>query len=194
MRRILALPSVLVASILLAGPAGAQEAVAPPVPPVPPPWVISPSESWGWDGMGYGGFPGPQQASAYRGFGFLREPGWTRYAYYGGWGFRAPGFSANFAPYAVRPLPPLPQPPATLIITVPADSKLTIDDRPTTQTSDTRTFVARNLNPGYTYYYQLKAEVVRDGQTQHLSKRVAVRPGEVTRVDLNPPAPAITSR
>jgi uncharacterized protein (TIGR03000 family) len=156
-------------------------------------------EGWvfrgGWDFYGYSA---PDAfGSAYGGFGYVGAPGWTQRGYYGGWGYRAPGFSANFAPYAV---PPKPAPPAsvapesTLIINCPADAELRIDDQVMKQTSDTRTFTTRKLTPGKTYQYDLKAEVVRDGQKQILTKRVEVRAGETTRVTLDLPGTALTSR
>ena len=54
--------------------------------------------------------------------------------------------------------------PATLIVSLPADAKLTIDDSPTASTSAERTFVSPTLKPGQDYNYTLKAEMVRDAQ------------------------------
>src|SRR5581483_3265408 len=140
----------------------------------------------GWVGLGHG--------TAFGEFGPQGPPGWTPRGYYGGWGYRAPGFSANYAPFAVRPLPPAPAAPATLIINMPAGAELTVNDRPTSQTSDTRTFTASKLARNTTGYYDLKARVVRDGQTQVMTRRVALRPGEVTRVTLDVPEAAVTRR
>jgi uncharacterized protein (TIGR03000 family) len=153
----------------------------------PPGWAFR-----GWEGLVDAG---PGIGSAYRGYGYMGPPGWTPFGFYGGWGFRAPGFSANFAPFVLPPPPLNAEPPgATLIINLPADAVLTIDDRATTQTSEQRTFTSHKLASGYTYYYNLKAEIVRDGQTQIVTKRVPVRVGEVTRVTLEPAETALTSR
>jgi uncharacterized protein (TIGR03000 family) len=76
--------------------------------------------------------------------------------------------------------------PATLIVSLPADAKLVIDDTLTSSTSSERTFVSPNLTPGSDYNYTLKADVVRNGQTVHVEEKVTVRAGEETRVSLLP--------
>src|SRR5262249_20676646 len=70
---------------------------------------------------------------------------------------------------------------ARLIIDVPTDAKLYIDDQPMKTQSARRTFSTPALQPGQTYYYEVRAEVVRDGKTQAETKRVIVRSGEVVR-------------
>jgi uncharacterized protein (TIGR03000 family) len=76
---------------------------------------------------------------------------------------------------------------AKLYVTLPADAKLTIDGRPTVSTSGSRVFETPNLTPGRTFHYELKATVVRDGKTETVTKRVAVRAGRGTRVKLEIP-------
>ena len=71
--------------------------------------------------------------------------------------------------------------PATIIVSLPAEAKLTIDDAATTSTGAVRTFVSPNLDNGRDYHYDLKAEV--DGKT--LTKRITVRAGEETRVEID---------
>jgi uncharacterized protein (TIGR03000 family) len=73
---------------------------------------------------------------------------------------------------------------ANLFVTLPADAKLTINGQVTTSTSETRLFVTPPLEIGWDYQYQLQAEIVRDGQRRILTKKVDVRPGEETRVNL----------
>ncbi|MBM4068653.1 MAG: TIGR03000 domain-containing protein [Planctomycetes bacterium] len=70
---------------------------------------------------------------------------------------------------------------ARLIVQVPAGAKLFIDDQPMTSTSANRTFVTPVLQPGRTYYYEIRAEVVRDGRTVSENQRVILRPGEIAR-------------
>jgi uncharacterized protein (TIGR03000 family) len=77
---------------------------------------------------------------------------------------------------------------ARVYVALPADAKLTIDDNPTVSTSESRVFETPSLTPGKTFYYVLKATVVRDGKTESVSKKVAVRAGEDTRVQLEIPA------
>jgi uncharacterized protein (TIGR03000 family) len=71
--------------------------------------------------------------------------------------------------------------PATIIVSLPAEAKLTIDDATTTSTGAVRTFVSPTLNAGRDYNYTLKTEIA--GQT--ISKLVTVRAGEETKVELS---------
>ena len=80
---------------------------------------------------------------------------------------------------------------AKLYVTLPADAKLTIDGRPTVSTSESRVFESPSLTPGKTYFYRLKATVVRDGKTETVTKEVAVRAGEDTRVKIEIPEAAV---
>jgi uncharacterized protein (TIGR03000 family) len=73
---------------------------------------------------------------------------------------------------------------AKLYVTLPADAKLTIDGVPTVSTSQSRVFVSPGLTPGKTFHYELKATVVRGGKTETVTKTVAVRAGEDTRVEI----------
>lgn len=70
---------------------------------------------------------------------------------------------------------------AKLIIEVPADAKLFIDDLPMKTASARRVFSTPNLQPGQTYYYIVRAEVVRDGKTVSETKRVTMKAGDVIR-------------
>ncbi len=76
---------------------------------------------------------------------------------------------------------------ATVVVTLPADAKLIVDDQPTASTSETRVFSSVNLRPGKVYEYTLRAEVVRDGELQSVSRQITVRAGETTRVNLDIP-------
>jgi uncharacterized protein (TIGR03000 family) len=80
-----------------------------------------------------------------------------------------------------------------LYVTLPADAKLTIDDTPTVSTSESRLFVSPSLPTGKTFHYVLKATVVRDGKTQTVTKKVAVRAGEDTQVNIEIPAAVATT-
>lgn len=77
--------------------------------------------------------------------------------------------------------------PATLVVTLPADAKLTIDGNATRSTEATRTFVTPALETGKEYSYTLKAEVVRDGQTFSTEQRITVRAGAESRINLTVP-------
>lgn len=75
--------------------------------------------------------------------------------------------------------------PATIIVTLPADAKLSIDDAVTKQTSDRRVFVSPTLNAGETYSYTLKAEFVAEGKAVVQSKKVSVTAGIETAVSFS---------
>lgn len=72
--------------------------------------------------------------------------------------------------------------PAIIIVSLPAQAKLTIDDLATKSTSASRAFASPALEPGKEFYYTLKAEIVRDGHAVATTKKVTVRAGEQTRV------------
>ncbi len=80
--------------------------------------------------------------------------------------------------------------PARIVVSLPADATLTIDDAATTSTSAQRTFVTPALNAGSEYQYTLKAEVTRNGERLTTTQKVTVRAGQESRVQLEFPAAA----
>jgi uncharacterized protein (TIGR03000 family) len=74
--------------------------------------------------------------------------------------------------------------PATIIVSLPAEARLSIDDSITNSTSDRRVFVSPELNPGREYHYTLKAEWNRDGKPVSVTKQVAVSAGNETMVTI----------
>jgi uncharacterized protein (TIGR03000 family) len=84
--------------------------------------------------------------------------------------------------------------PATIVVSLPADAKLTIDETPTKSTSATRIFASPVLEPGKEYFYTLKAELNQDGKVTTASKRVSVRAGQETRVTLELTSEAVAAR
>jgi uncharacterized protein (TIGR03000 family) len=83
---------------------------------------------------------------------------------------------------------------ATLVVTLPEDATLTIDDEETTSTSANRVFVTPALEQGKEYEYTLKAKIVRDGKTQMATAKVTVRPGETSQVELKIPAAGVAAQ
>src|SRR5262249_871346 len=71
--------------------------------------------------------------------------------------------------------------PATILVSLPADAKLFVDDAATTSTSTSRTFVTPALENGKTYGYTLKAEVVRDGKVVSTVNRTKFAPASPAR-------------
>jgi uncharacterized protein (TIGR03000 family) len=72
--------------------------------------------------------------------------------------------------------------PAQLIVQVPADAKLFLDDQLTTTSSEERTFVTPNLDSGYLYTYTVRAEISRDGQKYTETKKIGVTAGSTSRL------------
>jgi uncharacterized protein (TIGR03000 family) len=84
--------------------------------------------------------------------------------------------------------------PVSLVVRLPADARLTIDGHPTRSTSGTRWFVSPPLEPGKTFHYELRAEVVRDGKRLTETRRVAVRAGQVSDVTMAFPGQAVARK
>jgi uncharacterized protein (TIGR03000 family) len=70
---------------------------------------------------------------------------------------------------------------ARLIVELPADAKLYIDDQLMRTTSERRAFNTPLLLRGQTYYYELRAEVLRDGKPVAVTKRVTLKAGDIVQ-------------
>ncbi len=84
--------------------------------------------------------------------------------------------------------------PATIVVSLPADAKLMVDETITKSTSASRLFASPILETGKEYHYTLKAEIVRDGTTYTAVRRVPVRAGEETRVTLEFPETSLVEQ
>jgi len=84
--------------------------------------------------------------------------------------------------------------PATIVVELPADAKLLIDNEATTSIGSSRVFTSPTLNPGKEYHYTLTAEVVRDGKSVKAEKVVAVKAGAMTPVTLTLPQVGVAQR
>jgi uncharacterized protein (TIGR03000 family) len=163
-------------------------------------------------GGGYGGYSGGCYGSGY-GFGYgyggsfclgggcyggCWGLGWGGYSYPA----YAPTYSApvygSAAPVYGPPTEKLTIPPtakpmgmattqgaAQLVVEVPADAKLYIDNQLMSVSGDRRTFLTPQLQPGQRYYYELRAEAVRGGETvMSEPTRVIVEAGNVYETTL----------
>ena len=83
--------------------------------------------------------------------------------------------------------------PATIVVSLPADATLRVDDYITASKSSTRVFVSPTLDAGKEYVYTLTGEIQRAGKPVVATKRITVRAGEETRVELEFPAAAVAS-
>jgi uncharacterized protein (TIGR03000 family) len=70
--------------------------------------------------------------------------------------------------------------PATIVVDLPSDAQLFVDDQPTTSTSARRVFESPKLEAQNNYSYMLRAELQRDGQTYRQTKKILVRAGRET--------------
>ncbi len=130
----------------------------------------------GWDwcgGYGCGGYYGGYGCGGYYGGGCGGCGG-----YYGGYGYSGVSYTA----------------PATIVVNLPADAKLTIDDAATVSTSARRVFRSPDLPTGQNFHYTLKAEFSHDGKPVVISKQVAVRAGEETDVKIEADAAGVASK
>ncbi len=83
--------------------------------------------------------------------------------------------------------------PAHVVIKLPADARLFVDDQPCPLTSDTRSFDTPELRPGEVYFYTIRAEVVRNGKPVTASRRATLRAGKETVVEFGDLAPRLTA-
>ena len=75
---------------------------------------------------------------------------------------------------------------ATIVVSLPADAILTVNDQPTTSTSDRRILFSPPLQrDGKEYFYNLKAVINRQGQAIADTKRVNLLAGQETQVRFN---------
>ncbi len=79
---------------------------------------------------------------------------------------------------------------------VPYDAKVTINGLATRSVGSRRQFVSYGLKPGFSYKYDIHAQVVRDGKLVEDTKTVTLSAGENTAVafGFNPkPTEAVAS-
>jgi uncharacterized protein (TIGR03000 family) len=87
------------------------------------------------------------------------------------------------------PTPPKPKAASTsaensgvLTVWVPYDAKVTVNGRETKSAGSRRQFVSFGLQPGLTYKYVVKAEVVRNGQIVEDTRTVSLTAGRISAV------------
>jgi uncharacterized protein (TIGR03000 family) len=83
---------------------------------------------------------------------------------------------------------------ATLVVKVPADARLYINDQATKSTSSVRVLQTPRVPVGGEYHYTLRVEVTRNGETQTVSKVVNFRAGQEKHVTVDLPTEAVASR
>lgn len=81
---------------------------------------------------------------------------------------------------------------ATVLVTLPAEAKLTINGWTSKNATPTRRFRSPQLESGKEYFYTVRAELVRDGQTIVQTREVSVRAGQESRVPFDFASTAVT--
>jgi uncharacterized protein (TIGR03000 family) len=71
---------------------------------------------------------------------------------------------------------------AYLLVSVPADAKVFVNDRATVSTGAERQYVSHGLEQGMRYEYTVRAEMVRDGKTVTETKTVQLSAGNSSNV------------
>jgi uncharacterized protein (TIGR03000 family) len=84
--------------------------------------------------------------------------------------------------------------PATIVVSLPADATLTIDDAATKSTSATRVFASPDLPPDKEFHYTLKAQITRNGEKLATTQKVTVRAGQETYVTLEFPTTSVAQK
>ncbi len=74
---------------------------------------------------------------------------------------------------------------AILQVHVPADAKVFVNGYKTSTTGTSRSYVSRNLVPGYTYTYDVRVEMMRDGKKTEETKVVKLRAGRIQNLAFN---------
>lgn len=80
---------------------------------------------------------------------------------------------------------------AKLVVVLPGDARLFIDNQLMKATSARRVFRTPALQQGQVYYYILRAEMVRDGKKHTQTRRVIVQAGDQVRARFNEPKTAV---
>jgi uncharacterized protein (TIGR03000 family) len=83
---------------------------------------------------------------------------------------------------------------ALVVVRLPADARLYLDEQPTrAERTAVRSFLTPALEPGVTYYYAFRMEVVRDGERIARSRRVAFRAGQEVQITFTDPNAALAT-
>jgi uncharacterized protein (TIGR03000 family) len=145
----------------------------------------------GW-GLPYGGY-GPES----HGHGGYGPPGYACFGACGcysspAYGYPAPVIGGPGVPPATLPGPGEPlkkedearaSSRGRLIVELPPGAKLFVDDKLVPDASPRKSFRIPALTEGEDYFYELRAEVIRDGKPVSETRRIIVKAGAVVRTD-----------
>jgi uncharacterized protein (TIGR03000 family) len=137
---------------------------------------------------GYGGYYGSYAPTGYVSSGYY-SPG-----YYGNGPAYSPGYYGTATPQGTPGGEVRSDTQATLVVSLPEGATLKIDDYVSRATGTVRQFVSPPLEPGRDYHYDITAEVMRDGKPVTVIKRITVRPGETTRLNIDASGVTVAQR
>ena len=146
---------------------------------------------YGYSSVGWGHWP----YTSYGGYGGGCTGCYGCYGGYSCYGMPFPGGVTYIGPGMNNPVPPGPIPTAPEVtpdpkkkvgpqarakvrIEIPADAKLYVDVVLMKTTAAVRNFQTPDLEPNQTYYYELKAELIRNNQAFTEVQQIVIRPGE----------------
>jgi uncharacterized protein (TIGR03000 family) len=72
---------------------------------------------------------------------------------------------------------------AKLLVELPTNAKLFVDDRPVRAAAGRLTLHTSPLEPGKDYFYMVRIEMMRDGHPLSETHRINVRAGQVVRAE-----------
>jgi uncharacterized protein (TIGR03000 family) len=135
-------------------------------------------------GLGlYGGYGGYSYGYPYNGYDNSYYGNDYRNSYY------PPTYSGDISPATYQPQQPSSQTVIRVMVPNP-DAVVLFDGAKTSSLGRERTFLPPQLQPGYSYSYQVTASWTQDGRTVKESRTVQVVPGQPSVVDFTRAAPA----
>jgi uncharacterized protein (TIGR03000 family) len=160
-------------------------------------WGSSGGGYWGGSSGGYGGW-GSSGGSSGGGGNYYYAPGVAP-------DVQMTPVDPSIAPPAAVPpagaapaVPGLPPAPGTstsntradglLSVSIPEDARIFVNGQATSSTGSSRQYVSRDLQTGYNYTYEVRAEVVRDGRTVEQVKKIDLRAGQTANLAFDFPA------
>lgn len=72
-----------------------------------------------------------------------------------------------------------------LTVRVPSDAQVFVNDSPTRSTGAERRYVSNGLSRGYSYRYEVRALVERDGQQRELKRVATLRAGQTAQLSFD---------
>ncbi len=133
-------------------------------------------------GLGYGGYPYSGYGSTLGGYAY--DPSYSNYST--PQAYTSPSYSTTPNVVSVGPdvtttqsayYNPSQPTPATVEVRVPADAKVWFEDTLTTKTGNDRVFTTPPLVTGKTFYYEVKAQWMKDGKPVEKTQLVQVSGG-----------------